>query len=159
MRTIALLPLIALLAGTARADRPDGDTLGTQVKGAAIGFALGGGLGVITGLALGGKEKDVAISAGATLGIALGIPIGVQKTADSAGGTGKSWGTSMGALIGISAAGAAIYGMTKDKGKETTEKIVSTLVIVLACVTAGPIIGYRATGQPENPPMMLSVRF
>ena len=146
---LAALAVAATLAAAlpAHAGEPDGDTLGTQVKGAGFGLLVGGGIGLLAGLGFGGRDKAASVALGAGIGIMFGIPIGIQRTADGAGGTGKSWGTALGTVIGVGAAGASIYGMRNAKG--TPDVIIPELLIVVGCVVAGPIIGYRATEDPH----------
>ena len=160
---LALLGALGALAAElpARAEQPAGDTLSVQAKGAGLGLVLGGGIGLLAGFGLGGRDKLPAALAGAAVGITFGIPIGVQRTADGQGGTGRGWGTTLGAIIGSGAAGAAIFGAQQGKSKLTPETAISTFLIVLACVSAGPIIGYRTTQSHETTatPVMLSFTF
>lgn len=160
MRRASVLAVAGVLgsARLASAEPPAGDTLAVQLKGAGLGIAIGGGIGLITGYGLGGRDKLPAALAGGALGVAFGIPIGVQRTSDGEGGTGRGWGTALGAIVGFGAAGAAIYGIRKSKF--SPEVAVSTALIVFACITAGPIIGYRATGTGEPAtPVMLTLAF
>jgi hypothetical protein len=160
LRLASTLAVAATLAAAApaHAGEPDGDTLGTQVKGAGFGLLVGGGIGLLAGLGFGGRDKAVSAGLGASIGIMFGVPIGIQQTADAAGGTGKSWGTALGTVIGMSAAGASIYG--SRNAKATPDVLIPEFLIVVGCVIAGPVIGYRATEDRHTVmPVLLSGSF
>lgn len=112
------------------------------MKGALIGLAIGGASGALFGVAT-AKGKSDAVVVIAALGVLVGPALGVQQYADNRGGTGRGWGTAVGALGGITVGATSMYGMLKEK--ETSANIMTGVAIMVACTIAGPVIGYRST--------------
>jgi hypothetical protein len=158
MRRLAALFALIAAVPEARAGRAEGDQLTTQIQGAGLGAAIGGGICALIGYGAGGKDKEEAVLGGAAFGIVIGLPIGLQMYADDRGGTGRGYGTLLGTALGLGAAVALVYG--ERKSDDSAERIVSVLAMMLMAVSVGPIAGYRITADEHGGvPMPIMIRF
>ena len=90
-------------------------------------------------------------------GLVIGIPVGLHRYADARGGMGKWWGTALGSVVGIGAGVASVFGSRKMKA--TPENIAATFLVVVAAITVGPILGYRASSDPDAEAAVTSLTF
>ena len=160
MVTVVGLVVVVLLAASppVRAGTTaDGDTFKVQAQGAGYGALIGGGTGLVLGGLFGLKagQPILGVLIGTGIGMVVGVPFGVTKYADDRGGTGQAWGSALGAIAGAAAGVASIYG--SQSMKPSPQVIAGGILVVIACVTAGPILGYRLseTGSPAAVPLLI----
>ena len=143
--TIGAITALSWPARADRGDRWDAVTIAGQAGGGALGVAAG----VLGGAAAGDLVGAVrGLGWGAALGGELGLVAGIQWAGDARGGTGRLWGTSIGALAGAvlaSAVGAAREEWALGMSGPTIAALGATLIL------AGPIIGYHLSADDHAP--------
>jgi hypothetical protein len=149
---VTVLGLLAPAAPAAadRGDRWDAATMAEQAGGGAVGMILGGAsLGTVGLLVAGaGSQGNWGVPlAGGALGVLVGGAVGevwgVQYVGDGARGSGRWWGTSVGAVAGLAGAGGVAVLASRYPGGSPTW----TIAVGVGLVLAGPIVGYQLTAD------------
>ena len=166
MRVISVVVCLALVAGSARADRGepwDGRTVGIQTGGGVSGLTLGGGAGALIGFLVGAgfaKRGDwgtpmIGLVGGAVLGGTVGLGFGVQLTGDELDGRGRWWGTTAGTVAGVGLSTAFLIATARRPMGHQVK-----LAVCLAMLLTGPIVGYHLSAdEPAFVATPLSLTF
>jgi hypothetical protein len=154
MRCVVMVLLaVAAPAYADEGDRFDGKTVVLQVAGGTGGALLGGAtLGAI-GLGIGqasAREGDWgAPLAGALFGVVAGGVagdiIGVQLAGDHRRGTGRWWGTTAGAVVGLGVLAGVVPALERKHPPMWLE-----VGIVATTLLAGTIAGYHLTATDST---------
>ena len=156
VRVIMICLMVVAAPSTARAadgDRWDPKTMALQAGGGLGGLAVGGALGIALGFGLGSAAASPgdwgSPLAGAVIGGGLGgtagLVLGVQLTGDAEDGTGRWYGTTIGAVGGVALFGTYLYAFRDSRPPK-----VATVLVGAALVLGGPIIGYHLTADAHR---------
>lgn len=157
-RPLVVLVIVALtVPAVARAEdgeRWDATTMALQVGGGLGGGVVGGGLGLLIGASIGaGTSKSwgaplVGGALGGLFGGTAGVILGVQLVGDAKDGTGRWWGTTIGAVAGV-ATTLTITG--QDGFRRAPKPLVIGAAVVL--ILAPPLVGYHLSADDRAPVM------
>ncbi len=141
------------MAHAANGDRWDGATIALQSGGGLGGLAVGTGLGVGIGYALGDASSRpgdwgaplAGGLIGGVLGGTLGLVLGVQLVGDAEDGTGRWYGTTLGAVGGVALFGTYLYAFADSRPPKVATAFLGTVLLL-----GGPIVGYHLSGDPHR---------